>query len=173
MRNRINRILSRVTEEIFGKLAFMFSFPEEGFEDESPSPSAPVVTDVSFEGPFAGRVAISLSSDLLPELAGNMLGADDNEATTMEERYDALKELINVVCGNLLPQIAGKQAIFNVGTPRIADPEAAGPADGETLLGETLLSVEDEKCELRLYVAGDLPEEALHLPPEPDSPADF
>jgi len=170
MRERINHILSRVTEEIFEKLAFMFSFPEEGFEAEIESSAAgpPVVTEVFFKGPFSGRLVMSLSPRLLPELAGNMLGADDNETTTPDQRYDALKELINVICGNLLPEIAGKQAIFNVDTPKIIDPDGTAPAADETLLGETGLLVEDEKCELRLYGIGGIPDRVL----PPDSGAD-
>jgi CheY-specific phosphatase CheX len=170
MRERIDPILSRVTEEIFEKLAFMFSYPEEGFEAEIDSPAAapPVVTEVFFKGPFSGRLVMSLSPRLLPELAGNMLGADDNEATTPDQQYDALKELINVICGNLLPKIAGKQAIFNVNTPKIIDPEGIAPTAEEILLGDTGLLVEDEKCDLRLYGIGGIPDRVF----QPDSGAD-
>ncbi len=78
-----------------------------------------VAASVSFAGPFSGNLIMVVSGQILPELTGNMLGVDDNAETTLEQRHDALKELINVICGNLLPTIAGKHSIFNVNAPVI------------------------------------------------------
>jgi len=156
--NQIEHILWHVAEDVLGKLAFMFSYPDDEMAgaDESKPPDVPVTTCVSFKGPFEGSLLMHVSPMILPELAGNMLGLDDEETAGEEEQYDALKELINVICGNLLPEIAGKQALFKVGVPRICRKDEISD---EKPLVQIRLMVEDEYCELCLYIPGRVPPE--------------
>lgn len=152
----INDILYRIAEEVLEKIAFIFSFPESGrdpiaFEDA-------VVASVSFSGVFDGSLLMAVSHQVLPELTGNMLGIDMDEQTSIEEQHDALKELINVICGNLLPAIAGKQIIFNVETPRIISASSASRFEGDP---EAIakLSIEDNgHCDILFYVTGEIPD---------------
>ena len=111
---RLNEPLRQVAEETFESLAFMFAMP--GDDEFGPDPDAPLaVARVSFHGPFAGELHLGVSRDMLPDLAANMLGMDEQAtAPTPEQQADALRELLNVVCGNLLPAIAGAEAVFNV-----------------------------------------------------------
>jgi CheY-specific phosphatase CheX len=152
MKKAFDEILWRVAEEVMGKLAFMFSFPQtEGNEDDNNRPS--IFATVSFKGPFEGKLIMAVASVLLPQLAGNMLGLEQETDSSPEEQRDALKELINVVCGNLLPELAGKQAIFKVGVPEIL--EGLGP-EQEPPLSAVKMMVEDEPCEIRLYITGEV-----------------
>ena len=76
---------------------------------------------MSFCGPFGGEVVVAVSADLLSAIAANMLG--DEQRVSPAQELDALGEVANVVCGNLLPAIAGEQAAFRIGAPEVA----AGP----------------------------------------------
>lgn len=156
MNEAVQRALYRVTEEVLEQLAFIFSFPEE---DRPPirGPEA-IGARVSFDGPFAGALHLRVSRDIGPELAGNMLGVEAEE-TTPEQRTDAVKELINVICGNLLPAIAGKRAVFNVDPPALL-PETEIEAPVEPL-AEARLSLEEGECDILLVIRGELPPEAL------------
>ena len=49
-------------------------------------------------------------------LAANMLGVSDAEADARTRR-DALGEVANVVCGNVLPLVGGRHAVFHLGAP--------------------------------------------------------
>ncbi len=152
---QIDQILWQVAEEVMGKLAFMFSYPDDEPAEEGSLPEeAVIIASVSFKGPFDGKLEMLVSPGILPELAGNMLGIDDGETATEEEQYDAVKELVNVICGNLLPEIAGKQAIFKVGVPGIG---AENQSTGEKLLAGVRMMTEDERCEIRLWVQGQIP----------------
>ncbi len=157
---QIENILWHVAEDVLGKLAFMFSYPDDSTGDEEETGEEPVLSYVSFKGPFEGSLLMLVSPMILPELAGNMLGLDDDEKASEEEQFDALKELINVICGNLLPKIAGKQAIFKVGVPEVCKKDANPLAD---TLAKISLMIEDEKCELGLYVPGRVPPELADL----------
>ena len=116
MSEQIKQSLSRIAEEVMEKLAFMMSFPEAEEAADSDEPLA--AASISFSGAFRGILIVAVSARMLPRLTGNMLGLDDEEETTEEQQQDALKELINVICGNFLPAI-GKQDAFHIEPPRI------------------------------------------------------
>ena len=163
MAEKLEAVLYQVTEEVLEKLAFIFSFPEE--ERDRMDYSAAVAASVSFVGPFGGVLIIVISNEALPELAENMLGID--EETTREQQYDALKEMINVVCGNLLPLISGKKSVFNVDAPQIIDHDIDEfcqnicGRDDETVspAGMARLALDDGQCDNLLFVEGQLPDD--------------
>ncbi len=156
MTEKIKEILYGVAEDIFEKLAFIFSFREEERGDMDYGDA--VAAGVSFSGQFKGRLVMVVSADMLPELAGNMLGMDDVNDSTAEQQHDALKELINVVCGNLLPKIAGKEIVFNVDAPRIiSDPAAIGRSESPAAVAR--LALEDGQCDILFFVDGEIPAE--------------
>jgi hypothetical protein len=72
---------------------------------------------VEFEGPFSGKLLVKLCGGLLPLIAANMLGEEDVPSKSLQ--YDALGEIANVICGNMLPGIAGSKDIFRVRAPKM------------------------------------------------------
>ena len=102
----------RVAAETLESLALMFLVPED--EAANPLPCCARRVAVIFTGPFDGALILSASDGVLPELAANMLGLENCCAPTSEQQEDALKELANVICGNLLPVLAGEEAVFDV-----------------------------------------------------------
>jgi len=153
---QIDQILWQVAEDVMGKLAFMFSYPDSEPEENGPDQEAVIIASVSFKGPFDGKLEMLVSPGILPELAGNMLGIEDGDTVTEEQQYDAVKELVNVICGNLLPEVAGKQAIFKVGVPQIG---AEGRSTEDNPLAKIRMMTEDERCEIRLWIQGQIPSE--------------
>ncbi|OQX27937.1 MAG: hypothetical protein BWK80_02820 [Desulfobacteraceae bacterium IS3] len=148
---QIKETLYNVAGEVLEKLAFIFSFPEE--EREPMDYSDAVIARVSFTGPFKGTLTMAVSAEVIPEIAGNMLGLEDNFDSTKEQQGDALKELINVICGNLLPVIAGKQTVFNVEAPGIIAADeitVSGNAPGPPSVAK--LDMDDGQCDLMLYI---------------------
>jgi CheY-specific phosphatase CheX len=86
--------------------------------DASAVPAADVdgVVAVAFAGEAHGGVVLQLSGGILPTMAGNMLGRD--EPTSPDDQRDALGEAANVICGNVLPRVAGLAAVFALGVPQ-------------------------------------------------------
>lgn len=147
MRPPLEAALAAVMVETLEKLAFLFATPadEAGMEDRDGGGPMQAVR-VAFTGPFRGEVELGLSPPVLDELTANMLGSEEGDPPSTEERHDALKELANVVCGNLLPVIGGSEAEFSIAAPRIADTTGGGEAEG--------LAVLAARCRLRLENGG-------------------
>lgn len=145
MNSMLNHKLVEVTADTLERLAYIFTFPAE---------EAPVIDDrnqevvrVDFSGPFGGGIELSLPSSALGELAVNMLGAEDGEELSLEQQRDALKELINVVCGNLLPVLAGHAEEFNLRPPYMVGSES--PAWNDPA-GVGYLMLENGACRVRM-----------------------
>ena len=152
MNQPLDQVLSATAEETFETLAFMCTIPEE----ESPPASVAAVARVAveFDGPFAGQLVVGVSASMLPAVAANMLGLEPGAAPTNKQRQDALKELANVICGNLLPRIAGPKAVFNVRPPIFV---VEDPARRGAQVGTAVLMLDTGVAHIALYVRGDLP----------------
>ena len=88
---------------------------------------------VTFAGPLAGSVTVRVSDDVAATLAANMLGVDVVDGSDPLVR-DALGEMANVICGNVLPEVAGRAAVFHLGAPQALAADVEGdPAAAVTL----------------------------------------
>lgn len=100
--------------ETFESLAYCFAEPGE--PTAVPVDGVDGVVAVAFEGEARGGIVLQLSGGVLPAMAGNMLGLD--EPPSVADQRDALGEAANVICGNVLPRVAGASAVFSLGVPR-------------------------------------------------------
>lgn len=157
MNEEINNVISKVVAGTLEKLAFMFasSYDPEDSTEEDPDTGV----SVSFNGPFSGSLGMKVSREVLSEIAVNMLGVEDEDEIAPGEKDDALKETINVICGNILPAIGGKEAVFNIDAPEIIpEGENVKVKDGEKLASDIKLSLDEGRCDLVLFVNGEIPE---------------
>jgi CheY-specific phosphatase CheX len=141
--------LAEVTIDTLEKLAFLFASPVEAppaVEERTFS-----TVRVDFAGAFSGGMEVSLSGPVLAELAANMLGAMEGETLSAGEQQDALKELANVICGNVLPMLVGHEAEFNIQAPYLI------PADRQEWKAPEAschLVLENGICRVRVKVDG-------------------
>jgi len=127
--------LADVARDVLETMAFAFVASEL---DEAVPAGSGLCAEVTFRGPLDGTLSLAMPVVALDELAGNMLAVADGEPCTEQQRRDALGEMANVICGNVLAAAAGPEAAFDLAPPRVVeDREAAGPsavrdeADGE------------------------------------------
>ena len=170
MDDRLNQILTRVSAETLEKLAFVFAFA-----DDVPSSTdngdiyKPVDPNnyrvrVVFRGPFSGSLVIDITPEDLKEVAANMLGLDLGDSISDADQQDAFKEVANVVCGNLLPVMAGKEAVFDIESPVVSRNGVSGPDDGNSAPSAAArLNLETGNCNLYLFVDGKTPAEILQM----------
>jgi len=156
MNTHLDTILAGVAEKTLAELAFIFSMPDDAAVRHVYS--ALVASSVDFSGPFSGSLTLAVSANMLPAIASNMLGLDEGDTSPLpDQQLDALKELTNVVCGNLLPRMAGTQAIFRIESPRMAEPEATEGTDGQGPVARTRLVLDEGRAEFALSISGDAP----------------
>jgi CheY-specific phosphatase CheX len=113
--NKLTTELYRAAVLTFEDLSLML--PTPGVEDWQRSATHTDAIRIAFSGPFGGSLALCVYGDLLPRIAANMLG--QAEPPTRAEQLDALGEVANVICGNMLPGIGGSDALFEISTPQM------------------------------------------------------
>jgi hypothetical protein len=88
------------------------------------------------------EVFVSASDGFLVELASSMLGEDEDDVEASEDGVLALKELANVLAGEVITALGGAKIPFNLGIPELVN----GPEDpgGEEEVLERLFDAEGE-----------------------------
>lgn len=115
--SHLEEILRQATEQTFEALAFLLPEEPDG-PANTEAHEALVQASVGFTGPQQGQVRLLVPARLMSPLATNMMGLEASEATADQQR-DALGEVLNVICGNLLPAMAGSEAVFKVLAPQV------------------------------------------------------
>jgi chemotaxis protein CheY-P-specific phosphatase CheC len=150
MNEQLETALCEAATLTFEEMAFMTVEPLfEAREGELPLVAS---TSVSFQGPFAGRLEIWASRDLLQALAANMLGFEG--VPPLSEQFDALGEITNIICGNMLPRMAGTTEIFYLGCPKVG---SEGQQDGAA--ARLKLGLETGQVDLLIFLHDSKPRE--------------
>jgi hypothetical protein len=95
MTPQLEDILTRVTSDTLEKLAFLFTFPDDGHGYDGQEPA--LVGRVAFNGYFSGTLLVRISTAAVPQLAVNMLGLDDGTQISTDAQQDVFKEMLNVI----------------------------------------------------------------------------
>ncbi len=116
MNNETQEKIFEVLESVLEQ--FAFAFCETVDKDEIKDiPDEMIHSSLAFKGPYSGEIALVLSLDLCIELAGNVLGMDPGDEGVEDYGQDSLKELLNVLIGNVLTELYGEDAFFDFDTP--------------------------------------------------------
>lgn len=118
-------ILSEVLRQVLERFAFMFSelVPRE---ELPPTESEHRLAEMSFTGRVSGSLAMAVPKEMCQEIAANVLGIEADDALAIKDAEDALKEVLNLTCGQVLTSIAGEKALFDLSVPETAELDAAG-----------------------------------------------
>lgn len=154
MDKRMGMALYQAAILTFEDLGFLLPTPKLDQDQQTAAVDAAV--EVAFCGPFAGSLVVQLCGGLLPALAANMLGEEEAPALALQQ--DAFREIANVICGNALPRVAGKQAIFHLGAPQLIA-AAAAPVEGAAVLPRAAahIGLEQGRADLWLFISSDPP----------------
>jgi CheY-specific phosphatase CheX len=115
----INEILNSVVCEILEQTAFVFPEPadqEEGINFEG---FEYMETTQFYSGDKVGLVKLIVPKEFCKELSENILGEDLEIDKSVGEIADALKEVLNIITGQLLIELYGEEAIFNLTPPQV------------------------------------------------------
>lgn len=132
-RNAIIHVFCQVLED----LAFMFGDPLDGSEMPEEHDGL-LYARLRFHGEFAGLVELIAPAEMSQELAENVLGISPEQLSLDNVSEDALGELLNVTCGQLITELAGEDPVMDLCPPQVqptsaetwermrADPQAVG-----------------------------------------------
>ena len=157
-RQQLHSALAQATTSTFEELALLLVLRARAAAPDAGAGSVPPLgVRVDFDGPWAGSVVVRMSEAVLDAAAANMLGiaaAPDDAA-----RRDALGELANVVCGNVLPAIAGRAAVFGLQAPRWIGAAAETCAASDACI-PCAVDVDEGRALVVLHLPATLVEEA-------------
>jgi CheY-specific phosphatase CheX len=114
---RLQTDLFKAGLQVFEDLGFLL--PSAELDADQAEAETQAAVTVAFSGPIEGMILLTLSGPILPVLTANMLG--DESPTTEDQEIDALKEVCNVICGNLLPNLIEDDAVFDIHPPQVQD----------------------------------------------------
>jgi CheY-specific phosphatase CheX len=107
--------LAEVISEVIENLSMMQVSQPEKWENFHPQ----IEGWIEFIGPVKGKLALQCEEALALTLAANLLGTDRNDFQTQADAWDALAELLNVVCGNMVTVLFDARKPFSLSAPQI------------------------------------------------------
>lgn len=148
MQNRQEAELYRAAVLTFEDLCL--TLPTESLDDHQRNAVPIAAVALTFKGSLSGKLVVMVSAELLSLLPSNMLAMDGPVAK--RDQFDALREVANVVCGNMLPGVTGSDEAFV-----ISPPEAVGIGDALTPTApkptaEVHIGIDRGRADLLLYI---------------------
>jgi len=120
LKNDYENLLRDTFSVVIEKLAFMFV--EEAEEEKSiETDSKFLKARMTFNGAMAGAFTLVVSEKMCSDIAANILGIDSVNKIGKAKMRDALKEVLNVVCGNFLTALAGDKSVFELSLPVVSE----------------------------------------------------
>ena len=152
MQSEESKIIKKICFDIFEQLAFMFG--EELEKDDVQCPEDDFIKAVmTFSGHKNGAVEIIIPARLAPALAYNIMGVDESDNMESGIAEDALKELLNTLCGRMLPSLYTDQETFDLLPPEVQS--VSRQQWQEFLIREHTIAfaIEDHPILLNFYIA--------------------
>lgn len=111
--------IEKTVTDVLEQLAFVFADHAEREELPADVESA-IAVRMGIRGAASGQLTVISGPDVCLELAANLTGQDPDEVSS-EVATQALMEFANVLCGQLLTEIAGVEPVFDLVPPGIMD----------------------------------------------------
>jgi len=74
---------------------------------------------IAFSGPCSGDLGLMIEQPLAELIGTNMLGFAPGEHLIQDMIDDAVKELLNVVCGQFITSMFGSKPVFSLNIPQV------------------------------------------------------
>lgn len=122
MHGDLTSSLLQAATSTFEDLGFLFATSEPS--ESQAEAKVEAVARVAFTGPCEGTLEVRVAGGVLRVLASNMLGME--ETTEHDVTLDALGEVANVICGNVVPAVSGRAAVFDLHAPEVVLGDGTG-----------------------------------------------
>lgn len=144
--------LQAAASSVLESTAFALIEPQESVINAHYSNPCEAGALLRFAGPFSGALVAMTSEKLAGALAADMVGLE-NEFSGLVDGNDAMKEILNIICGEFLPCIFKDQDVYSVQSPvDLARPDLealTAPGRGE-IIAQSELVIEGEALSLLL-----------------------
>lgn len=109
--------LTKIFSDVLANLAFLF-------EDGAPvlgaaAPADAWHTRIRYFGPCAGVLSLTSPPAFAELLAANLLGLERDDPALAVHAEDAVKEFMNILCGQFITAVHGTEEVFNLSIPQV------------------------------------------------------
>ncbi len=118
MQSQTTATLTTVLSDVLADLAFMFC--DGGEYTEQPGETW-LETSITYSGGVSGDLRLICTRTFAEQLAENLLGIESGEEISKQESTDAVREFMNVVCGQFVTAAHGTEDIFNLTIPTVTE----------------------------------------------------
>ncbi len=148
MQNKQEAELYRAAVLTFEDLCL--TLPTESL-DQNQRKAVPVAgVSLTFKGSSSGNLIVMVSAELLSLLPSNMLAMDGPVAK--RDQFDALKEVANVICGNMLPGVTGSDEAFVISPPEAINLAETQTATAAKPSAEVHIGLGQGRADLLLFI---------------------
>lgn len=149
-----NTTIDEVFLDIVEKLAFMFGDPCD-MADMPTGDGLWCRASIRFHGDVSGTVSLSVPEELCLEIAENILGMDmDDVEDELEVGRDSVKEMLNVVCGHVVPVLQGEGSDMWLDVPLLESVSAEECVATAKLDGVTAYNLDGSPVLLGFHLDG-------------------
>jgi CheY-specific phosphatase CheX len=148
MKTRIENALKEATIRTFEDVCFMYLVPE--LKDSQNGLVLEAAAEVRYRGDYTGKLIIETRGDLFTAIATNMLS---NEIPNEQQKKDALGEIANIICGNVVPSL-GRQGGrgYKIESPKFLPKDELLKEELSNPLAEIVLNFNQGRADIKFFV---------------------
>ena len=148
MKKQIENVLTVSTIKTFEDICFIYQVPE--LKDDQKNLTLEAAAEVKYKGKFTGKLVIETRGGLFSAIAANMLS---NDVPSIQQKKDALGEIANIICGNVVPSLGRSDPEYKIESPRFLNKDdlLKEEKQGKPLAGITL-NFNQGRVDVKLFV---------------------
>ena len=149
MKTQIEKVLIESTVRTLEDLCFMYQEPE--LKDAQKNLPLEAASEVKYRSDdFTGKLLIETRGGLFSAIATNILSNDD---PITQQKKDALGEIANIICGNVVPSLGGGGREYKIEPPRSLNKDDLLKEEWqEEPVAEITLNFNDGRADIKLFM---------------------
>jgi CheY-specific phosphatase CheX len=148
MKTKIENVLTEATIRTFEDICFMYLEPE--LKDSQKNLALEAAAEVKFRGDFAGKLVIESRGGLSSAIATNMLSNDNPNS---QQKKDALGEIANIICGNIVPSLGRRKGPgYKIESPISLNKDELLKEEKGKPLAEVSFNFNQGRADIKLFV---------------------
>jgi CheY-specific phosphatase CheX len=150
MKTKIENVLEEATVNTFEDICFMYQVPE--LNDIQKNLKLEAASEVKYKGDYTGKLLIETRGNLFSAIAANILS---NEAPSSQQKKDALGEIANIICGNVVTSLGRGKLGYKIESPRyLKKDDLLKDKKQEKPLAEITLNFNEGRADIKFFVNG-------------------
>lgn len=146
MKKKIEKILEEIALNTFEDICFMYPMPE--LKDAQEKMKLEAVAEARYHGDHSGSLRIETRGGLLSAVAANILG---NSPDLSRSKKDALGEIANIICGNIVPYLGRGKKGYKIEAPKSLKKDLAEQCRKKPLMAISL-NFEQGRADIKFFV---------------------